>query len=147
MREDFRVWQPIDVRWADMDAYGHVNNAKYFTYCESARIRYFDELDIDTCREDPNHGPAVVTATCNFHKQVHYPSDLEVGVRATHIGHKSFTLEYGIFRAASEEIVADGSSVVVWVDYAQGESIPVPFELAKRIRELDQLIELIEGSA
>lgn len=140
MRDGFRVWQPIDIRWGDMDAYGHVNNAQYFTYCESARIRYFDELDLEACRDDPRHGPAVVTATCNFRQQVHYPSQLEVCVRASHIGRKSFTLEYSLFRAGSDDVVADGSSVVVWVDYAVGKSIPLPAELEKRIRELDRLI-------
>ncbi len=137
MRDAFRVWITLDVRWGDMDAYGHVNNAAYFTYCESARIRYFEELGLEELRGADSHGPAVVTASCNFHRQVHYPATLDVGVRATKIGRTSFHLDYAIFPSGGEEVVADGSSVVVWVDYERGESIPVPERLKARIRRID----------
>jgi acyl-CoA thioester hydrolase len=139
MKETFRVWQPIEVRWGDMDAFGHVNNARYFTYCESARILYFETLEFDRYRATEKHGPAVVTATCNFHRQVHYPKALEVGARAIKIGGKSFTLEYAVYHAGSNELVADGSSVVAWVDYGIGQAVPLPAALKQRIREFDAL--------
>ncbi len=137
MREQFHHFEPISVRWGDMDAMGHVNNAAYFTYCESARMSYFQEIDMDRHREEPAHGPAVVTATCNFHRQLHYPAQLEVGARTSKIGGRSFTLEYMIFRRDSDEVVADGSSVVVWVDYAAGKAIPLPAALRTAIESLD----------
>ena len=137
MHDDYRIRIPIEVRWGDMDAFGHVNNAKYFTYCESARIRYFEELGIDTRREGEPQGPAVVSATCNFRRQVHHPATLEVGARVTHIGRTSFTIEYLIVRRDDEEVVADGSSIVVWVDYSEGRSVLVPEGLREKIREID----------
>ena len=79
----------------------------------------------------------MVTATCNFRRQVHYPATLDVGVRAVKIGRTSFPLEYGIFLAGTDDLVADGSSVVVWVDYGAGKSTPLPESLKARIRELD----------
>lgn len=140
-RSAFRVFETLPVRWGDMDAMGHVNNAAYFTYCESARMRYFTEIDIEDGKEGAEHGPAVVTATCNFRRQVHWPATLAVGVRAARMGRSSFTLEYALFLEATDEEgdepVADGSSVVVWVDYGAGESIPLPEALRERIRELD----------
>ena len=60
-----------------------------------------------------------------------------MGARTTKIGGKSFTLEYLLLRRGSDEVVADGSSVVVWVDYAAGASIPLPEGLKERIRQLD----------
>ena len=137
MREQFRHFEPIAVRWGDMDAMGHVNNAAYFTYCESARMSYFRVIDLDRLREEPHHGPAVVTATCNFHRQLHYPAELEVAARASKIGGKSFTLEYVLFRRSSDEVVADGSSVVVWVDYEAGKAIPLPAALREAIGRLE----------
>lgn len=137
MRDAFQVWITLDVRWGDMDAFQHVNNAAYFTYCESARIRYFDVLDLESHRAGESHGPAVVSATCNFHRQVHYPATLEVGVRTVHLGRTSFTLDYVILRRENDEVVADGSSVVVWIDYDRGKSIPVPDRLKARIREVE----------
>ena len=140
-RDDFHVWITVDVRWGDMDAYGHVNNARYFTYCESARIRYFEELAaeiaLEGLRERAAHGPAVVSATCNFQRQVHYPATLDVGVRAAAIGRSSFTLDYVIRRHGGGEVVADGSSVVVWVDYEAGKAMPLPAALKARILEID----------
>ena len=139
MREQYSLWIPIDVRWGDMDAFGHVNNAKYFTYCESARIAYFAAVDLETVKAAPDHGPAVVTATCNFRQQVHHPAELDVGARVTRLGRTSFTLEYLILRRGTDEVVADGSSVAVWVDYGVGESIPLPDELKRRICAHDGL--------
>lgn len=135
-----KVWLPIAVRWGDMDAMGHVNNAAYFTYCESARIHYFEAigLEVGTVHEE-GFGPAVVTATCNFRRQVHYPADLEVGVACTRIGTSSFTLAYRIRRADDQTLVADGTSVVVWADYRAGTSAPLPEAFAARIRSLDGL--------
>ena len=139
MRNDFRRWITVPVRWGDMDAFGHVNNAKYFTYCESARIAYFEAIGLGAQAKTPDHGPSVVTATCNFRRQVHYPAILEVGARTVKIGRTSFTLEYGIFFHSTEDLVADGSSVVVWVDYGAGRSAPLPESLKQRIREVDGL--------
>ena len=139
MRDDFHRWITVPVRWGDMDAFGHVNNAKYFTYCESARIAYFETIGLGAQTTTPDHGPSVVTATCNFRRQVHYPATLEVGARTTKIGRTSFTLEYGIFLEGTDDVVADGSSVVVWVDYGAGKSAPLPESLKERIREVDRL--------
>lgn len=139
MRDEFNILLPVEVRWGDMDAFGHVNNAVYFTYCESARIRYFDEIPLERYREAEEHGPALVSATVNFRAQVHYPASLEVGARVTSLGGRSFTHEYVVFRAGSEEIVADGTSVSAWVDYAAGRSIPLPAALKERIRAIDAL--------
>lgn len=136
---DYRHWITVPVRWGDMDAFGHVNNAKYFTYCESARISYFQAIGLGAQITTPDHGPSVVTATCNFRQQVHHPATLEVGVRAVKIGRTSFPLEYGIFLEGTNDLVADGSSVVVWVDYGAGKSTPLPESLKEHIREIDGL--------
>jgi len=137
MRDQFKHWERIVVRWGDMDALGHVNNAKYFTYCESARIGYFEAIELWTYREHDGQGPAVVTATCNFKQQVHYPAALEVGARVSEIRNRSFTLEYEIYQQGSDELVADGSSVVVWVDYEANKAIPLPEGLRAAIQQFE----------
>ena len=139
MRDKFNYWLPIEVRWGDMDSYGHVNNAAYFTYCESARMGYFEAIEMDAAKEEPQHGPALAQASCNFRQQVHHPATLEVGARTTRLGGKSFTLDYVILHKGSDEVVCDGSSVVVWVDYGSGKAIPLPDALRQRISDLDSL--------
>jgi acyl-CoA thioester hydrolase len=132
----FHHWEPIDVRWGDMDAYAHVNNAAYFTYCESARMGYFARIGLDDLRPQ-GQGPAVVQATCNFRRQVHHPAALEVGARTSKIGGKSFTLEYLLRHRGEGTVVADGSSVVVWVDYDAGRALPLPEALVRHLVDLD----------
>lgn len=138
-RDLFSFWVPVTVRWADMDSYGHVNNAKYFTYCETARMQYFEAIGIgvEVLARQPNLGPAVVRAECNFRRQVHHPAELEVGVRASKIGGRTFTLEYGLFHQGTDELAADGASVCVWVDYEAEKALPIPDELIAEIRELE----------
>jgi acyl-CoA thioester hydrolase len=113
-----------------MDAYGHVNNAVYFTYFESARLKFFEHVRLYDRAGAETHRPAVVSVTINFRQQVHYPAELEAGIRCIKVGTRSFTLEHHLFRAGTQEIVADGTSVIAWVDYAAGKSIPLP-ELVK----------------
>jgi acyl-CoA thioester hydrolase len=105
----WRHVEPIAVRWGDMDSMGHVNNAKYFTYCESARMSYFAAIRLPDHREVPTQGPALAAATLNFRRQIRYP--------------------------------ADGTGVVVWVDYATGRSNPLPESLRRAIREYEGINE------
>jgi acyl-CoA thioester hydrolase len=129
--------EPITVRWGDMDSMGHVNNAKYFTYCESARMSYFAAVRMNEHREDDHHGPALAAATLNFRQQVRHPAELEVATRVTEIGRSSFKMEYEISHRSTDERVADGTGVIVWVDYATGRSTPLPESLKEEIRRFE----------
>jgi acyl-CoA thioester hydrolase len=129
--------EPISVRWADMDSMGHVNNAKYFTYCESARMSYFAAVKMLEHREQESHGPALVAAHLNFRRQVRYPAELDVLTRVPEIGRSSFRMEYEIVDRDTRERVADGHGIVVWVDYATSRSIPLPASLREEIQRYE----------
>ncbi|MCC6797440.1 MAG: acyl-CoA thioesterase [Candidatus Hydrogenedentes bacterium] len=126
LRKDFGLLVPITVRWGDMDAYGHVNNATFSTYFETARMKFFEWVRVFDYKEGERHAPAIVSATINYRQQVHYPAELEAGIRCIKVGTKSFTLEHFLFRAGADEIVADGTTVIAWVDYAAGKAVPLP---------------------
>ncbi len=136
-RAVFRFWWPVTVRWGDMDAMGHVNNIIYFQYLESARIGYFEMLMGWTGREEgaARQGPVVVSQTFNYRRQVYYPAELEVGVRCREIRTRSFVLEYGIFRKGTDELVGDGTSVAVWMDYHANRAMPLPPILRQAVAE------------
>ena len=116
---------------------GHVNNARYFTYCESARMSYFAAVRMQEHREGEQHGPALAAATLNFRAQVRHPAELEVATRVTEIGRSSFKMEYELLYRDTDDRVADGSGVIVWVDYATGKSIPLPEGLKAEIRRFE----------
>jgi acyl-CoA thioester hydrolase len=125
-RGDYTFWTREVVRWGDMDSLGHVNNAVYFTYCESVRMAFFLSLRLEDHTAGGQLGPALVTASVDFLQQVHHPATLDVGLRVARVGGKSFTLEYGLFREGEDAPVAGGSSVVAWADYAAGKAQPLP---------------------
>ena len=132
--------EPVSVRWGDLDSFGHVNNAKYFTYCESARMSYFAAVRMTEHRETESHGPALAAANLNFRQQVRWPAELEVATRVVEIGRSSFKMEYEIFHRGTDERVADGAGVLVWVDYGTGKSSPLPEGLKEEIRRFERMI-------
>lgn len=137
LRAQARHVEPITVRWGDMDSMGHVNNAQYFTYCESARMSYFATVRMEEHRDHERQGPALVAANLNFRRQVHYPAELEVATRVSHLGRSSFTMDYEIVQKDTGEVVADGSGVIAWVDYGAGRSEPLPEQLKAAIRRYE----------
>lgn len=117
----FVVDQPI--RFRDIDMLGHVNNAVYATYFESARIACFLTL---TKRPLEQLGLILAETKYTFRVPVRFEDHLKIGVRIPRIGNKSFTMEYGAFRARDGLLMADGSAVVVAYDYATEQTIRVP---------------------
>mgnify|MGYP003956083083 CR=1 FL=1 len=136
----------VPVRWGDMDALRHVNNAQYFTYCETARIAYFEKIGLFHVAHK-SLGPSLAMAQLNFRRQLHYPATLVVEVSTTKIGRTSFTLQYVIRdqNQPAEAAASDGTSVVVWVDYSVGKPVPLPEELINKIIEVEKNPDLHPG--
>jgi acyl-CoA thioester hydrolase len=114
----------IPVRWADLDANGHVNNAKYFTYFEQARIAWLESQDAQNTAS--GHGPVIAQTGCNFLRPIPYPETLEIRVFAGPPGRSSFPTFYEIIGGATGVKYADGQAVMVWVDRSSGKSQPLP---------------------
>ncbi len=121
----------ISVRWGDMDALGHVNNACYFRYMEQARIEWLKAIGEDFSME--TQGPILATAQCNYLKPVTYPASLRVQVSGEKPGRSSFVLRYRLLLADSAEVVAEGETVIVWVDYQAQQSVPLPESLRQQL--------------
>ena len=68
----------IELRWADMDANAHVNNATYFTYMEQARIDWLNAVGMQNTAE--GEGPVVVKTSCTYLAPIAYPETLEIRV-------------------------------------------------------------------
>lgn len=117
----------IDVRWGDMDAVGHVNNARYFTYFEGARIGWLLALGREDTVNGANEGPVIANASCSFRRAITYPARLAVSMFGGTPGRSSFESWYEIRdRGDSAVLYADGASRMVWVDRRAGRSIPLP---------------------
>jgi acyl-CoA thioester hydrolase len=117
------------VRFRDLDALGHVNNAVFLTYIESARIGYLLDLGVATSLDDL----AIIVARIeiDFRSPVGLGDDVEIGVRASRFGTKSFDLEHELH--AGGRLVAEAKTVCVGYDYGSGETVPIPETWRERL--------------
>ena len=130
---DYPVTVAVTVQWGDMDALGHVNNARYFTWFESARIALFERVGLASVGT-PAVGPILAHTRCDFLAPVTYPAELVAGTRIERLGNSSFTMGYAIAHAAApDEPVARGEGVVVLIDYTGGGKVRIPEDLRERL--------------
>lgn len=125
----------LPVQWGDMDALGHVNNTRFFTWFESARIALFEKIGVVSAGPS-SIGPILATTTCNYVAPLHYPATVTVSARCTKVGETSLTMEYEIARG--DRVHARGSSVAVLVDYASSSKVRVPDAVRAAIEALDR---------
>lgn len=115
----------VPVRWIDMDALAHVNNTVYFGYFEQARTAWLQTVGVPLRQIET--GPIIANASCDYLKPIIYPADLNVKMYIGEIKRTSFTLYYDIEDKNNPQILyAEGSTVVVWVDYQVGKPIVLP---------------------
>jgi len=120
------------LRFADMDALGHVNNAAYFTFMEQARLEWLTKHAPGAYEQGV--GPVIANASCNFRIPLVYPRDVEVRMYLGAPGRSSIDSFYEI--AADGVKHADGAAKIVWVDFATGKSTPLPEHIAAPLRAL-----------
>jgi len=136
---EFRFYHPIEVRYGDLDPQGHLNNAKYLTYFEQARVHYLRNLGLFTPGQSfTNIGIILAEVKVTFLAPVQYGTDCRVGMRVSRLGNKSMTAEYMMMDAATNEELATGSAVLVGYDYRTKETIPIPDEWREKIVEFEK---------
>jgi len=137
---EFRFYHPIEVRYGDLDPQGHVNNAKYLTYFEQARVHYLLNLGLFTPGQSfTNIGIILAEVEVTFLAPVQYSTDVHIGMRISRLGNKSMTAEYTLIDAASNKELATGSAVLVGYDYRTKETIPISDEWRKKITAFENL--------
>ena len=130
--EGFRLAVPLRPRFRDTDAMGHLNNAVYVTYFEIARAEYWR-----TMTGDPNYQqvPFILAhTTIDFRSPAYVHEMLEIGVRVSRLGAKSFEWEYRIEEQSTKRLVCEGRSVTVIYDYQALCSAPMPDALREQFR-------------
>ncbi len=133
----FTYRMDIKVRWQELDALNHVNNATYFTYFEDVRIQYMRYLGYDSLNSHTGFGPILATVSCDFKSPVAFPDTLSVGCGVTRLGNSSLNLDYDIYSNQQNKMVTYGKSVVVMVNYKTGKPVPIPPEVRTKIKEIN----------
>jgi acyl-CoA thioester hydrolase len=135
----FRFHHPIEVRYGDLDPQGHLNNARYLTYFEQARVQYFIELGLFAKDQSFKEiGVILAEARVTFHAPVHFGTTVSVGVHTSKLGNKSMTVEQNILNSATSEVLASGQVVLVAFDYHTNETIPIPDYWREKIGQYEK---------
>lgn len=122
-RSDFGVFYEIATRWNDNDEYGHVNNATYFEYLDTAVNGWLMQVCADV-RSLPLG--VVASVSCDFLAEVAFPDVLEIGIATERIGTSSITYRLGVFRKGEPELKATGRFVHVYVDAETRRPVEIP---------------------
>lgn len=124
--EKFRFNTPIEIRFSDLDAYGHVNNALFFTYLETARIKLFQQ----------HFGPflgselmfLVVRAECDYRLPIELNDPLQITVSIEEVRHSSFNFSYQVHNGGGK-IFAVAKTVMVCYDPKIKKPVAIPPEI------------------
>ena len=137
----FRFFVPLAVRYSDLDPQGHVNNARYLSYLEEARIAYIRELGLWDGKSFLDVGIIIAEARIVYRAAITLGQNLRAGVRTARLGTKSLTMEYVLEDGDDGRLLATGSTVLVAYDYRQNQTIPVPESWRRAITAYESLGE------
>lgn len=126
------------VAWGEMDSLQHVNNIVYFRYFESARMAYFERIGFWTYMDETGVGPILASTNCKFRLPLTYPDTVSVGARVSDIGDDRFLMHYAAVSHRHAKLAAEGDGLIVSYDYRALTKAPLPEEIRRRIRDLEQ---------
>jgi len=114
----------LGVRWRDLDALNHVNNANFLTYLEEARLQWLQHVH-DWFNEDTM--PVLAASELQYRRPIAWPATLHVELRCTRLGNSSMTIAHRIIDADDAScLYSDGHVVMVWMNPTTGKSVALP---------------------
>jgi len=115
-RGEMAIFEPVSLRWNDVDLYGHVNNAVYFQLFDSAMCKWMRRIRLI----DGERSNIFVTASnsCEYLREVLFEDDVEVGFGIDRVGNSSVRYRIALFRMKDPDVLAQGNLVQVSVDRA-----------------------------
>lgn len=133
-RSDFKVWRKVTTRWADNDAYGHVNNTVYYAWFDSAVNGWMVEQGLlDIKNGDPI--ALVVETHCAYFAPLEFPQDVDVGLAVSELGRSSIRYRIGVFGDA-DFTAAHGEFVHVVVDRETRRPVEIPADWRKKLEAI-----------
>jgi len=115
VRGDYVAWRRATTRWADDDAYGHMNNATYYELFDTAVNAHLIEATGTDIRSLDAIG-VVAETSCRYFREIGFPAPVDVGLVVERLGTSSVVYRIGLFQGPGEEAAAEGRFVHVYVD-------------------------------
>ena len=124
-RSEFKVWKAFTTRWADNDAYSHVNNTVFYQWFDSAVNAWLVEQGLlDIQNGDPI--ALVVETRCAYFAPLAFPQEVEVGLAVAQLGRSSVRYRIGVFAEGEPQAAAQGEFVHVLVERASRRAVEFP---------------------
>jgi acyl-CoA thioester hydrolase len=114
-RADYGWWTRATTRWADMDGFGHLNNARYFELVDTAIDLHLVEA-IGGAVDSLDSIGVFAEIGCRFFHEVTYPAPIDLGVAVDRVGRSSVVYRVGIFQGDGDQAAAESRAVMVYVD-------------------------------
>ena len=108
-------WEQASTRWADIDVYGHMNNARYFELIDTVVNNHLATATGTDIRQLPAIG-VVAEVSCRYFAEVGYPEPVDLGLVVERVGTSSVVYRVGIFQGDGDQAAAEGRFVHVYVD-------------------------------
>lgn len=121
---EYPVVVRLEVRWGEMDAFKHVNNAVYFKYFEAARIVALERAGLFEAPGSVH--PVLASTSCRFKAPLTYPDVIHVGVRIKELGSDRWVSEHAIVSERLQRIVATGEAEAVMWDHVTQAKVAIP---------------------
>jgi acyl-CoA thioester hydrolase len=138
-RANYVVWRRATTRWADDDAYGHMNNATYYELFDTAVNAHLFEATGVNVRQLSAIG-VVAETSCRYFREIGFPEPVDIGLVVERVGSSSVIYRIGLFQGDSDEAAAEGRFVHVYVDNSTGPGNravrPLPDEIRAVVERL-----------
>ena len=128
---------PAQLRFSDVDRFGHVNNSVYFSLFDMCKTRYFNDV-VGTDIFD-RMAPVVVHIEANFISPVYFPDEIVIDTSIVRIGNKSFTLLQRALNQRTEEVKCYCETVMVMLDTVTNESVEIDSEFRTKVSSYERL--------
>jgi acyl-CoA thioester hydrolase len=128
---------PAQLRFSDVDRFGHVNNSVYFSLFDMCKTRYFNDV-VGTDIFD-RMAPVVVHIEANFISPVFFPDEIVIDTSIVKIGNKSFTLLQRALNQRTEEVKCYCETVMVMMDTVTNESVEIDSEFRTKVSSYERL--------
>ncbi|MGI2110017.1 acyl-CoA thioesterase [Shewanella frigidimarina] len=125
----------IQVAWGEMDALQHVNNSVYFKYFETARLDFFNQINLLDDLKTTGVGPVLSETNARFKRPVTFPDSIVVGVKISDINEDRFVMHYTVFSKAQQAVTTIGWAKVVMFNFKTGKKAKLTAELLSALLE------------
>lgn len=128
---NFKHVLPVQIRFSDVDQFGHVNNSVYFSLYDLAKTTYF--RDVFGEQDWTKMAVVVANINANFLAPVFFSDQPVIETTVIHIGNKSFTLLQRVIDQNQGIVKCECRTVMVGYDISTKEAIPIPAQYKEQI--------------